>query len=56
MHAMTRTLPLSAAGMRPVVLALIIGLALMFVGGMSRATVLHDAAHDARHSLAFPCH
>lgn len=56
MNTMTQTLSLSASAPRPVVLALVIGLALTFVAGMSGATVLHDAAHDARHALAFPCH
>lgn len=56
MNAITQTLPRSAVGMYPVALALVIGMALVFVGGISGATVLHDAGHDARHSLAFPCH
>lgn len=38
------------------VLALIVGVALLTVSGMAQATVLHDAAHDQRHAMAFPCH
>ncbi len=56
MNAISQSLSLPATAARPVLLALAAGLALAFVGGMSGATVLHDAAHDARHSLAFPCH
>ena len=38
------------------VLAMTIGVALLTVSGMAQATVLHDAAHDQRHAMAFPCH
>ena len=33
-----------------------LGLGLIFVAGFADATVLHDAAHDQRHAIAFPCH
>lgn len=56
MNATTQTLSLPATALQPVMLALAVGIALIFVGGMSGATVLHDVAHDARHALAFPCH
>jgi len=39
------------------------GLACMFVGtfliygvGLSHADKLHNAAHDTRHAIGFPCH
>jgi len=32
------------------------GAALLFLSGYAQATVLHDAAHDTRHAMAFPCH
>ncbi|KPA23519.1 putative cobalt transporter subunit (CbtB) [Shimia sp. SK013] len=38
------------------ILALTVGVALLTVSGMAQATVLHDAAHDQRHAMAFPCH
>ena len=38
------------------VLAFSLGVALLTVSGMAQATVLHDAAHDQRHAMAFPCH
>lgn len=33
-------------------------LGLFFVGfvGFSHMEIVHNAAHDSRHSLAFPCH
>jgi cobalt transporter subunit CbtB len=36
--------------------ALILGVALVFLVGFAHPTVLHNAAHDSRHALAFPCH
>ena len=36
--------------------AALLGLGLVFVAGFAEATVLHDAAHDQRHAIAFPCH
>jgi cobalt transporter subunit CbtB len=36
--------------------AALLGLSLVFVAGFANATVLHDAAHDQRHAIAFPCH
>jgi len=32
------------------------GLALVFVTGFARASVIHDSSHDVRHSIGFPCH
>lgn len=36
--------------------ATLIGLSLVFVAGMSQSAGAHDFAHDARHSIGFPCH
>jgi len=36
--------------------ALVVGLGLIYLTGFSHAQTLHDAAHDSRHGLAFPCH
>ncbi|HBZ45411.1 MAG TPA: cobalt transporter subunit cbtB-like protein [Maritimibacter sp.] len=33
-----------------------LGAVLLFAAGYAQATVLHDAAHDQRHAMAFPCH
>ncbi len=32
------------------------GLFLIFGAGIARPETLHNAAHDARHAFAFPCH
>jgi len=43
----------SAMGLAIAVLA---GVFLLMASGIAQATVLHDAAHDQRHAMAFPCH
>ena len=36
--------------------AALLGLGLVFVAGFANATAVHNAAHDQRHAIAFPCH
>lgn len=36
--------------------ALLLGVFVVFMVGFAGASVLHEAAHDTRHSIAFPCH
>lgn len=38
------------------VCALLIGAFLVFSAGLANSAVLHDTAHDTRHSYGFPCH
>ena len=33
-----------------------LGFALLYFSGFSSLHAVHNAAHDARHSAAFPCH
>ncbi len=40
----------------PVVIAAMLGVGLIFGAGFAGSSVLHDAAHDSRHSFSFPCH
>jgi cobalt transporter subunit CbtB len=37
-------------------LAAALGMVLLFGVGFSHLEALHNAAHDTRHSAAFPCH
>jgi cobalt transporter subunit CbtB len=54
--------PLPAARIRaarttlPPLLAILLGLLIIGVSGFSHQGVIHNAAHDARHSSGFPCH
>jgi cobalt transporter subunit CbtB len=40
----------------PALFAATLGLALLWVAGFAELSPLHGAAHDVRHSAAFPCH
>ncbi|MGD9536434.1 MAG: CbtB domain-containing protein [Alphaproteobacteria bacterium] len=40
----------------PVAIAVMLGVGLIYGAGFAGSEVLHDAAHDARHSFTFPCH
>ena len=33
-----------------------IGAALLFTAAFAQPEAMHDAAHDTRHAIAFPCH
>lgn len=46
----------SASNALPALFAAVLGLALLFAAGFAETHVLHNAAHDARHSAGFPCH
>ena len=39
-----------------VVIAVMLGVFILMGSGFLQADVLHNAAHDARHAFAFPCH
>jgi cobalt transporter subunit CbtB len=36
--------------------ALALGAILIFTVGFAHSSSIHNAAHDTRHTLAFPCH
>ncbi|OUS31217.1 cobalt transporter subunit [Gammaproteobacteria bacterium 45_16_T64] len=48
--------PLTLSTAIQVVGALALGAALLFAVGFAPMDVAHNAAHDARHAFAFPCH
>ncbi|GFM81250.1 cobalt transporter [Pseudomonas cichorii] len=47
----TQTQRLTAA-----ISAAILGACLVYFAGFSHIAAVHNAAHDTRHSAAFPCH
>ena len=57
---LTRTVTITetASASRLVAIACVglFGLGLIWAAGFANAEALHNAAHDSRHSLAFPCH
>ena len=38
------------------VIAGLLGAFILFGVGFAQSSVLHNAAHDTRHTMAFPCH
>lgn len=36
--------------------ALLLGAVLVYTVGFAASASVHNAAHDSRHALAFPCH
>lgn len=37
-------------------ISFVIGITLVYIVGLASPMALHNAAHDVRHSTAFPCH
>ncbi len=44
------------ASLATILFVAFIGATLLFTAGFANAAVMHDAAHDTRHSIGFPCH
>ena len=40
----------------PIITALMVGAFLLLAVGFAHSNTIHNAAHDARHAFAFPCH
>jgi cobalt transporter subunit CbtB len=36
--------------------AAVLGLSILFVIGFVQSSRMHNAAHDTRHAISFPCH
>lgn len=55
-HPIPRTAarPLSVAAQA--VVAVVLGVLIVGIAGFSPLQAIHNAAHDTRHSNAFPCH
>lgn len=45
-----------ARALVPAGVAILLGLFLLFGVGFANPATIHNAAHDSRHSFAFPCH
>jgi len=50
------TQTLDASRIIPAVAALMVGAFLVLGAGFAHSNTVHNAAHDARHAFAFPCH
>ena len=49
-------IPQTASVVAQAMAALFLGLLIVGMVGFSQIDVVHNAAHDTRHSNAFPCH
>ena len=52
-HSLSKS---KAETLRAAFVALFLGLGLVYVAGFANSEGVHDAAHDSRHALSFPCH
>jgi cobalt transporter subunit CbtB len=52
----TKKITVSIPSTASIAFVFVTGIALLFASGYAQATALHDAAHDQRHAMAFPCH
>jgi cobalt transporter subunit CbtB len=48
--------PSRAEILRAALLVFTLGAGLVYLAGFAYSDSVHNAAHDTRHSLAFPCH
>ena len=54
--ASTKAASGATAVLLPAVLAILLGAILVYGVGFASPMAIHNAAHDARHAFAFPCH
>ncbi len=52
----TRTSTLTLSAGLQITAVIILGAVLLYGVGFSSSDVAHSAAHDSRHTFAFPCH
>ena len=53
-----RIAPVSTVISKPLqlVAAFLLGIIMLYGAGFVQTSAVHNAAHDVRHTLAFPCH
>ena len=54
--ASAKAAPVTTAVLLPALLSILLGAVLIFGVGFASPMAIHNAAHDARHAFAFPCH
>ncbi|MBI1980088.1 MAG: CbtB-domain containing protein [Methylocystis sp.] len=48
--------PSRLEALKAAAVALVLGFGLVWIAGFAYPESVHDAAHDTRHALSFPCH
>jgi cobalt transporter subunit CbtB len=56
MTTKTSALVRSDSTLATILFVAFLGVGLVFAAGFANSAALHGAAHDSRHSIAFPCH
>jgi len=56
MTTRSTTLSRTDSGLATILFVAFLGVSLLFTAGFANSAVMHDAAHDTRHSVGFPCH
>jgi len=56
MTTLTQTYTGTRSDIMALGLAALAGILLLATAGFAQASIAHNAAHDARHAVAFPCH
>jgi len=54
--ALPRTAALRTEGLAPALFAAVLGSVIIFGVGFANSAAVHNAAHDTRHAVSFPCH
>lgn len=55
-HAETSSVALTPARAAPILASLMLGIFVIAGAGFVSVPAVHNAAHDQRHSIGFPCH
>lgn len=55
-QANTAVLSSASERVRAAVLAFFVGAGLVLTAGFAHSDTIHNAGHDTRHTLSFPCH
>ncbi len=56
MTTATKAAARADTSLRSIILTAALGLGIMFIAGFASSQTLHDAQHDMRHAIGFPCH
>jgi cobalt transporter subunit CbtB len=60
MHSLSAAAPATAVSQTstrlPALLALVLGLVVVWGAGFANSAALHNATHDTRHAFGLPCH
>ncbi len=56
MTTLAQSLSISRSELMALVFSAAFGIFLIGMAGFAQADAAHNAAHDSRHAIAFPCH